>query len=39
MVLNRVGDFGLTLGILKIYVKFNAVDDARVFTMAPFFST
>jgi len=38
MVLNRVGDFGLTLGILTIYVKFNAVDYATVFAMAPFFS-
>jgi NADH:ubiquinone oxidoreductase subunit 5 (subunit L)/multisubunit Na+/H+ antiporter MnhA subunit len=35
MVVNRVGDFGLCLGILTIFFVFNAVDYATVFAMAP----
>jgi proton-translocating NADH-quinone oxidoreductase chain L len=35
MVVNRVGDFGLCLGILIIFFVFNAVDYATVFAMAP----
>jgi proton-translocating NADH-quinone oxidoreductase chain L len=35
MVVNRVGDFGLCLGILAIFFVFNAVDYATVFAMAP----
>merc|ERR1712127_469649 len=38
MVLNRIGDFGLALGIFTIFVKFKAVDYATVFSMVPFFS-
>ena len=38
MVLNRVGDFGLVLGILIIFVKFKAVDYATVFALTPIFS-
>ena len=38
MVLNRIGDFGLVLGILTIFVNFKAVDYATVFSLTPFFS-
>ena len=37
MVLNRIGDFGLVLGILIIFVKFKAVDYATVFAIMPLF--
>jgi proton-translocating NADH-quinone oxidoreductase chain L len=35
MVVNRVGDFGLTLGMLAIFWVFNAIDYATVFAAAP----
>lgn len=35
MLVNRVGDFGLALGIFAIYVEFRAVDYATVFSLAP----
>ena len=35
MVLNRVGDFGLVLGILTIFVKYKSVDYATVFAITP----
>lgn len=35
MVMNRIGDFGLVLGILLIFVTFKAVDYATVFSLAP----
>ena len=38
LFLNRVGDLGLTLGILTIYLKLDTVKYATFFTMAPFFS-
>jgi len=38
MVLNRVGDFGLVLGILIIFMKFKAVDYATVFALTPLFA-
>jgi len=37
MILNRIGDFGLVLGILIIFVKFKSVDFATVFSLVPFF--
>ena len=37
MVLNRIGDFGLVLGILIIFVKYKAVDYATVFAITPLF--
>jgi NADH-ubiquinone oxidoreductase chain 5 len=37
MILNRIGDFCLIIGILLIYVNFKAVDYATVSTLAPFF--
>lgn len=37
MVLNRIGDFGLVLGILTIYIHYKTVDYATVFAITPFF--
>jgi len=37
MVLNRIGDFGLVLGILIIFIKFKAVDYGTVFSITPLF--
>lgn len=38
MVVNRIGDFGLALGIFTIFIKFKAVDYATVFALTPTFS-
>ena len=38
MVINRIGDFGLVLGILFIFVTFKAVDYATVFSLVPLMS-
>jgi NADH-ubiquinone oxidoreductase chain 5 len=38
MVMNRVGDFGLVLGILLIFVTYKAVDYATVFSLTPLLS-
>lgn len=35
MLVNRVGDFGLALGILAVFYEFRAVDYATVFALAP----
>jgi len=35
MVVNRVGDFGLALGMMAIFLIFNAVDYATVFAAVP----
>ena len=37
MIINRIGDFGLTLGIFVTFLKFKAVDFATVFAIVPFF--
>ena len=37
MILNRIGDFALVLGILTIFIKFKAVDYATVFAVTPLF--
>ena len=37
MIVNRIGDFGLALGIFTIFVKYGAVDYATVFALTPFF--
>jgi len=37
MVLNRIGDFGLVIGILIIFVEYKAVDYATVFATTPVF--
>ena len=38
MIVNRIGDFGLALGILTIFVKYQAVDYATVFAITPKFT-
>ena len=35
MIINRIGDFGLALGIFAIYKIFGTVDYSTVFAMAP----
>jgi proton-translocating NADH-quinone oxidoreductase chain L len=35
MLVNRVGDFGLALGVMAVYLQFGSVDYATVFALAP----
>ena len=35
MLVNRVGDFGLALGIFAIFFQFHSVEYATVFASAP----
>jgi NADH-ubiquinone oxidoreductase chain 5 len=35
MIVNRIGDFGLALGIFGVFTIFKSVDYATVFAMAP----
>ena len=35
MLVNRVGDFGLALGIFAIFLTFKSIDYATVFAAAP----
>lgn len=37
MVVNRIGDLGLALGIILIYTKSKSVDFSTVFSLIPFF--
>lgn len=37
MIVNRIGDFGLSLGILIIFIKYKSVDYATVFSLTPFY--
>lgn len=37
LIINRVGDFGLLLGILLIFYFFKSVDFATVFVLTPYF--
>jgi NADH-ubiquinone oxidoreductase chain 5 len=37
MILNRIGDFSLIMGILLIFVNYKAVDYATVASLTPFF--
>ena len=39
MLLNRIGDFSLLLGIFLIFINFKAVDYATVAVLTPFFKT
>lgn len=39
MLVNRVGDFGLALGVLGIFSVFKTVDFATVFACAPYHQT
>jgi NADH-ubiquinone oxidoreductase chain 5 len=38
MIMNRIGDFGLALGIFCIFIYFGAVDYSTVFALAPYFT-
>jgi len=38
MIVNRIGDFGLSLGILTIFLKYKAVDYATVFSLTPLYA-
>jgi NADH-quinone oxidoreductase subunit L len=35
MVINRIGDFGLSIAIFIIYSTFGTVDYSTVFSLAP----
>jgi len=37
MIVNRVGDFGLALGIFSIFITFNSVEYSTVFALVPLF--
>lgn len=37
MIINRIGDFGLALGIFCIFVTFGAVDYSTVFALVPYY--
>jgi NADH:ubiquinone oxidoreductase subunit 5 (subunit L)/multisubunit Na+/H+ antiporter MnhA subunit len=37
LLINRIGDFGLLLGILLIFYFIRTVDFSVVFTLAPYF--
>lgn len=39
MLLNRVGDFGILIGILFLFVTFKTVDYSTIFALAPLFTT
>jgi len=38
MILNRIGDFGLVIGILLVFIEYKAVDYATVFAVTPIFT-
>ena len=38
MILNRIGDFGLVVGVLIIFVEYTAVDYATVFATTSIFT-
>lgn len=37
MIMNRIGDFGLSLGMMAIFAVFQALDFSTVFATAPLF--
>jgi NADH-ubiquinone oxidoreductase chain 5 len=37
MILNRIGDFGLLIGIMLIFVNYKSIDYATVSLLTPFF--
>lgn len=39
MILNRIGDFGLLIAILLIFINYKAVDYSTVAVVTPFFKT
>jgi proton-translocating NADH-quinone oxidoreductase chain L len=38
MIVNRIGDFGLALGIFAIYSTFQSVEFLTVFSLVPYYS-
>lgn len=39
MIVNRIGDFSLIIGILILFVNFKSVDYATIAALAPFFKS
>ena len=39
MILNRIGDFSLVMGILIIFINYKSVDYATVAALTPFVKT
>jgi NADH-ubiquinone oxidoreductase chain 5 len=39
MIMNRIGDFALIMGIMLIFLNYKSVDYATVFLLTPFFTT
>nr|YP_009988354.1 NADH dehydrogenase subunit 5 [Gelidiella flabella]QNM39630.1 NADH dehydrogenase subunit 5 [Gelidiella flabella] len=37
LVVNRIGDFGLSIGIFTIFYLFNSVEYLTIFSLSPFF--
>jgi len=37
MIINRIGDFGLALGIFSLYSVFNSIEYQIVFSLVPFY--
>jgi NADH-quinone oxidoreductase subunit L len=38
MIINRIGDFGLSLGIAAIFLSFNTLDFPIIFSLVPYIS-
>ena len=36
IIMNRIGDFGLSLGIVAIFLTFKSLDFVTIFSMAPY---
>jgi NADH-quinone oxidoreductase subunit L len=36
MIVNRVGDIGLALGMIIIFKEFKALDYATIFSLVPY---
>lgn len=39
MIVNRIGDFGLALGIFSLYILFNSVEYSTIFALVPLFES
>jgi len=37
MIVNRIGDLGLSIGIFTVYFYFQSVDYAVIFSLVPIF--
>lgn len=37
MIVNRIGDFGLSLGIFIIFINYKTVDYSTIFALTPFY--